>query len=205
MKEGFKRYIRAGVPVSSFENVRVDPLMEIGAVTQTVNVSGEAPLVDTRSATSGTLIDDKRITQLPLNGRNVVNFTTLVPGVTRISITAATGTTPNQRVNVNGNRSYSTNMQLDGGSMFYSETGGSMNMPPPDAVQEIKMITSAVTAEYGRGTAQLSVVTKSGTNEFHGSLWMPSPTTSLMRAASSILVRPSSASTSLAALSADLS
>lgn len=170
-KQGFKKFVRRGVSVSSFQNVRVDALLEIGALTQTVTVVGEAPLVDTRSATSGTLIDDKRITQLPLNGRNVVNFATLIPGVTRINITGATGTDPNQRVNVNGNRSYSTNMQLDGGSMYYSETGGSMNMPPPDAVQEIKMITSGVSAEYGRGTAQLSVVTRSGTNELHGSLW----------------------------------
>src|SRR5437764_1218022 len=71
----------------------------------------------------------------------------------------------------NGNRAYSTNIQLDGGSMFYAHRGQSVNMPPPDAVEEIKVVSSGVTAEYGRGTAVLSTVTRSGGNEMHGSLW----------------------------------
>lgn len=171
-KEGFKKFVRQGVTVTAFQNVRVDAALEVGAVSQSVVVAGEAPLVDTRTSTVGNLVDDKRIVDLPLNGRNIVTFASLVPGVTRASVTSANDVSfSQQRVNVNGNRAYSTNMQLDGGSMYYAHRGQSMNMPPPDAVQEIKVITSGVTAEYGRGTAVISAVTKSGTNELHGTAW----------------------------------
>src|SRR5262249_18493364 len=132
----------------------------------------EAPLVDTRAATVGSLIDDKRIVDLPLNGRNIISFSSIVPGVTRTSITSANEVSfSQQRVNINGNRAYSTNIQLDGGSMFYAHRGQSVNMPPPDAVEEIKVVASGVTAEDGRGTAVLSAVTKSGSHQMHGSLW----------------------------------
>jgi hypothetical protein len=152
--------------------VRVDATLEIGAVTQSVVVEGEAPLVDTRGAAVGTLVDDKRIVDLPLNGRNVLSFANLIPGVTRTAVTGGSDVSfSQQRVNINGNRAYSTNMQLDGGSMFYAHRGQSMNLPPPDSVQEIKVVSAGVTAEYGRGTAVMAAVTKSGTNEFHGSAW----------------------------------
>jgi hypothetical protein len=171
-KEGFKRFVRRGVSVTSFQNVRVDAVLELGAISQSVVVVGEAPLVDTRDSTVGTLVDDKRIVDLPLNGRNVLSFTQLVPGVTRTAVTGGADVSfSQQRINVNGGRAYSTNMQLDGGSMFYAHRGQGLNMPPPDAVQEIKVISAGVTAEYGRGTAVVSAVTKSGTNEFHGSAW----------------------------------
>jgi hypothetical protein len=171
-KAGFKRFQQKGITVTALENVRVDATLQVGDLTQTVTITGEAALVDTRSSVSGTLIDDQRIVQLPLNGRNVINFAVLIPGVTRTAITAPEGVSfDQQRVNINGNRSYNTNMQLDGGSMYYSHRGQAMNMPPPDSVQEIKVITSGATAEYGRGTATFSAVTKSGTNEFHGSAW----------------------------------
>jgi hypothetical protein len=171
-KEGFKKAVRQGISVTSFQNVRVDVTLEVGAVTQSVVVTGDAPLVDTRTATVGTLVDDKRIVDLPLNGRNILTFATLIPGVTRASITGASEVSfSQQRVNVNGSRATATNMQLDGGSMYYAHRGQSLNMPPPDAVQEIKVISSGVTAEYGRGSAVIAAVTRAGTNEFHGSAW----------------------------------
>lgn len=171
-KEGFKKSVRKVISVSSFQNVRVDVTLEVGSVTQSVVVSGDAPLVDTRTATVGTLVDDKRIVDLPLNGRNILTFATLIPGVTRASITGASEVSFSQQlVNVNGSRATATNMQLDGGSMYYAHRGQSLNMPPPDAVQEIKVISSGVTAEYGRGSAVIAAVTRAGTNEFHGSAW----------------------------------
>ncbi|MBS1825647.1 MAG: TonB-dependent receptor [Acidobacteria bacterium] len=171
-KEGFKKSVRRGITVTSFQNVRVDLTLEVGAVTQSVVVEGDAPLVDTRTATVGTLVDDKRIVDLPLNGRNILSFASLIPGVTRTSITGASEVSfSQQRININGSRATATNMQLDGGSMYYAHRGQSLNMPPPDAVQEIKVISSGVTAEYGRGSAVIAAVTKAGTNEFHGSAW----------------------------------
>jgi hypothetical protein len=76
-----------------------------------------------------------------------------------------------QTININGARAYSTNMQLDGASMYYGHRGQGLIQPPPDAVQELRVVTSGVTAEYGRGSGSIIAVTKSGTNEFHGSLW----------------------------------
>lgn len=169
-KEGFKKAVHQGVSVTALQDVRVDFALEVGAVAQSVVVTGEVAEVDTRTSTVGTLVDGQRIVDLPLNGRNVISFSSLVPGVSRTSV-ANTVSSGQQAINVNGNRSYSTNMQLDGGSMYYPMRGQGLNMPPPDAVQEIKFITSGVTAEYGRGTAVFSVVTKSGTNELHGTLW----------------------------------
>ncbi|HWB86281.1 MAG TPA: TonB-dependent receptor [Bryobacteraceae bacterium] len=169
-KEGFKKVVRQQVTVTEMQNVRVDLRFEVGTVSQTVEVSGEPPLVDTHSATLGTLVDGKRITDLPLNGRNVLSLAALVPGVSRTSL-ANTVSSGQQAINVNGNRSYSTNMQLDGGSMYYAHRGQGLIMPPPDAVEEMKIVTAGVTAEYGRGTAVISLITKSGTNELHGSAW----------------------------------
>jgi hypothetical protein len=171
-KEGFKKFVHQGVTVTALQNVRVDATLELGAVTQSVVVTGEASLVDTRNATVSNLVDDKRIVDLPLNGRNILSFSSITPGVTRTSITGANDVSfSQQRININGNRAYSTNIQLDGGSMFYAHRGASLNMPPPDAVQEIKVVSAGVTAEYGRGTAVISAVTKSGTNDLHGSAW----------------------------------
>ncbi len=171
-KEGFKRFTRQGVAVSALRIVRVDVPLEIGAITQSVVITGEAPLVDTRTATVGTLVDDRRIVDLPLNGRNILSFASLIPGVTRSAVTGGADVSfSQQRINVNGSRAYSTNAQLDGASMFYAHRGQTMNMPPPDSVQEIKVISSGVTAEYGRGMAVISAVTKSGTNQMHGSAW----------------------------------
>lgn len=168
--EGFTQLVRQGIAVGALQNVRVDLKLEVGTTSQSIVVTGEVPQVDTRSGTLGTTIDDKKIVDLPLSGRNLVSFTNLAPGVTRIS-TANNVSYNQQRVNINGNRSYSTNMQLDGGSMYYAHRGQALLLPPPDAVGEVKVITAGVSAEYGRGTAVMSVITKSGSNEFHGSLW----------------------------------
>lgn len=170
--QGFKKAVRRGIAVSALQNVRVDLLLEVGPAAQSVVVSAAPPLVDTRSGTLGTLVDDKRIVDLPVAGRNIVNFMNLAPGVGNIA-TANEGKSNynQQRVNINGNRIYSTNTQLDGASLYYAHRGQGILMPPPDAIEEVKVISSGMTAEYGRGTVIMSAVTKSGTNALHGSLF----------------------------------
>lgn len=113
--QGFKKAVRRGIVVSALQNVRVDLALEVGPTAQSVVVTADAPLVDTRSGTVGTLVDDKRIIDLPVSGRNMVNFMYLAPGVGNIA-TANEGKSNynQQRVNINGNRIYSTNTQLDG-------------------------------------------------------------------------------------------
>jgi hypothetical protein len=170
--QGFKKAVHRDVAVAALQNVRVDFAMELGQTSVSVDVTAETPLVDTRSATLGTMVDDKRIVDLPVSGRNMVNFAYLAPGVGNIS-TADEGKSNynQQRLNFNGNRAYNTNMQLDGAAMYYAHRGQGILMPPPDAIEEFKVISSGMTAEYGRGTAVMSAVTKSGTNELHGSAY----------------------------------
>ncbi len=169
--DGYSKFLRESVAVSSLQNVRVDLTLQVGAVTDTVTVTGSAPLIETRTATTGVLIDDKRITDLPQNGRNVLGFVALTPGVVRVALENSIGGFSQQQVNINGNRSSSTNYQLDGASHFAPFRGGGLRLPPPDAVQEFRVVASGMTAEYGRGTAVISAVTKSGTNELHGTLY----------------------------------
>jgi hypothetical protein len=170
--QGFRKAIHRGIAVAALQNVRVDFVLEVGPAATVVDVTADTPLVDTRSATVGTLVEDKRITDLPVSGRNMVNFMYLAPGVGNIA-TANEGRSNynQQRVNINGNRIQSTNTQLDGAAMYYAHRGQGILMPPPDAVQEVRVISSGMTADYGRGTVVMSAVTKSGTNQLHGSVY----------------------------------
>ena len=152
------------------QSLRVDFTLEIGEVTETVTVTSEAPQVDTRSSTIGMLVDDRRITDLPLNGRNVLDLAALVPGVQSVSTTVRPSF-GQQTLRMNGGRHFSVNFLMDGGSINYFHRGQGLGLPPPDAIQEFKLITTGVTAEYGRGFGVMSAVTKSGTNQFHGSAW----------------------------------
>lgn len=167
---GFQKSIRSGLNVVSLGNLRVDIQLAIGDSKQTVEVTGDGALVETRSPTLANLIDGTRIVDLPLNGRNILNLAQTVPGVDRIALQNEGGF-EQQKLNFNGLRSYSTNVQLDGTPMFYAHRGSTVILPPPDAIAEVQVVTSGVTAEYGRGAAVVSSVTKSGTNQFHGSAY----------------------------------
>lgn len=168
--DGFKRYSRAGLSLTAGQVLRVDVRMELGAVSETVSVTAEAPPVNVTTSTLDTQIDDKRLVDLPMNGRNVLSLASLTPGVTRTAL-ANGPSSDQQRINVNGNRSYSTNVMLDGASLSYGHRGQALIQPPPEALAEVKVITSGVGADTGRGSAAISAVTKGGTNQFHGALW----------------------------------
>ena len=168
--EGFRTVERTGLILSAVQSLRVDITLEIGQITETVTVTGQAVQVDTRSTTVGTLVDDRRIQDLPLNGRNVIDLATLAPGIQTVSTTNRPSF-GQQTIRMNGGRHFSVNFLMDGGSMNYFHRGQGLVMPPPDAIQEFKLITTGVSAEFGRGFGVLSSVTKSGTNAFHGSLW----------------------------------
>jgi hypothetical protein len=173
-KDGFKQALHPNMTLTAYQNLRVDMILEVGSLQQQVEVVDQAPLVDTREAVNGALIDDRRIVDLPLNGRNVDDLLSMVPGVSRVlslGPTAATAASEENRININGARIWSTATTLDGGSMYAANTGDGFKMPPPDTVEEIKVITSGATAEYSSGSSLFSVITKSGTNSIHGTLW----------------------------------
>ncbi len=168
--DGFRTTERPGIALSALQSLRVDFVLELGQVTETVTITSQAPQVDTRSTQIGMTVDDRRIKDLPLNGRNPLDLVRLVPGVQRVSTTIRPSF-GQQNMNINGGRHFSVNYLLDGGSMSYFHRSQGLILPPPDAVQEFRVSTTGVTAEHGRGFSVISAVTRSGTNEFHGSLW----------------------------------
>jgi hypothetical protein len=169
-RDGFRSSEVREFEVTTLENVRLDVQLTVGDLSQTITVSSEAVQVDTRSASAGLLVDDRRVRDLPLNGRNVVDLAALTPGVQSTSTTIKADYSQQQIV-VNGGRQTSVNFLLDGASTQFFHRGQGLTLPPPDAVQEFRLVTSGVPAEYGRGFAVLSAVTRSGTNDFHGSAW----------------------------------
>ena len=168
---GFKRVVRGPITLDVNQNARVDLTLQIGAVNEVVEVKSDAPLVDTRDVQLGATIDSKRIQELPLNGRNVYDLMVLTPGTVNVS-TSLTGSNDSNYMNVNGQRVRANNFFLDGAfnnSLF--RNGGNM-APNPDAVDEFHLITSNFDAEYGRLPGSvMNVVTKSGSNSFHGTLF----------------------------------
>jgi len=167
---GFKRYSRTGATLTGGQVLRVDITLEVGAVSDTVVVDTELPPVNVTTSTLDTMIDDKRLVDLPMNGRNMLSLAALTPGVTRDALVNGPSS-DQQHINVNGRRGSATNMVLDGQPMYYGHRGQTLNEPPPDSLEEVKVITSGVAAEFGRGFAVISAVSKGGSNAYHGSLW----------------------------------
>ena len=147
--------------------------MTVGQLQETVAVTATAALVETRSATMSGLVDDRRVQELPLNGRNVVELASTLPGITDVAADEEMGSTRGgPTMIVHGSSRGQNNFTLNGSNFTnYSQTAG-FNPPPPDAVQEIRIQTSTFAAEYGNNAgAQVSMVTKAGSNQFHGSAW----------------------------------
>ncbi len=167
-REGFKRVERRGITVAADERTRVDFSLDIGALTESVTIEAAPPLVESTQASLTTLVDSERMKQLPLNGRNILSLQYLVPGV----VTGAGTGSENSGLSINGARGTSTNYTMDGGNATDGHSNNGMAMPNPDAVQEFSVITFPLSAEFGRGGGgQVNVVTKSGTNDFHATLF----------------------------------
>ncbi len=171
--QGFQKQTQTGVELTVGQNLRVDSTLQVGAVETQVTVGSQAPLVDTTSATITGLIDDRRIVDLPLNGRNIMSLAAILPGVLNV-------TAPQQMVDarggptmdVNGGRGNMNQFTFNGGYFDNPSRNTGINYPPPDAIQEVRIQTHNFSAEYGRNPgSQVNVVSKAGTNEFHGAAW----------------------------------
>ena len=165
---GFKAFVRTGILLQLRENVRVDAQLQIGQVSDSIEVTGVASLVESYSTVRGEVIENKRITELPLNRRNPLQLAALVTGVTSISTRIArdAGNRNGNYVNVNGSRSNETDYQLNGVRFAGSSNHSGLNYPSPDALQEFKLITNPNSAEYGMWSgAVFTAVTRSGTNQ----------------------------------------
>ncbi len=170
---GFRQFRRTAVTLDASQNVRLDAQLLLGSITESVTITANATSVESRSAMMGSLIEDRRLTELPINGRNVIDLVSLLPGVSQVSAPQTfTGDRSGPTASVSGSRGNSNLFLFDGQEFnaVFRNTG--LNYPPPDALQEVKVLTSSFSAEYGRNSGSVfNVVTKSGTNQLHGTLW----------------------------------
>ncbi|HZS07980.1 MAG TPA: TonB-dependent receptor [Blastocatellia bacterium] len=176
--QGFARAVAENVQLAVNARQRVDLVLKAGAVTETVNVSADAvQLLETESSDRGQVINRQQIVNLPLNGRSYADLALLAPGVRRSILSAQESGTRDASFNVNGLRSSLNNFVLDGvDNNFYGTSNQGFSnqvvQASPDALQEFKVQTNNFSAEYGRaGGAIINASLRSGTNEFHGSVY----------------------------------
>src|SRR3989449_1913887 len=173
-RQGFKKAVEPSVEVGVNQVVRVNLRLQVGAVTQTVEVTSAPPLVQTETSSLGTLETERRIVDLPLNQRNFIGLAYLSPGANsgQTGSNASGGVFENERANealsVNGLRVSNNNFLLNGVDNNEFGLGGVVVLPPPDAIQEFRTEENSMSAEFGRGGAAVNVVVKSGTNKIHG-------------------------------------
>jgi outer membrane receptor protein involved in Fe transport len=172
---GFKKFVRSGLVLEVNQTARVDVTLQVGAVTETLTVVEAAPLVNTENAALGRVTENKEITELPIVDRNVYGLLTLTAGVENNVNNTFTLGFPEQRTNINGGSdggAGSVSYYLDGGSNMNGLRNTGAIAPNPDAVQEFKLITNSYSAEYGHFSGGVvTILTKSGTNALHGSLF----------------------------------
>jgi hypothetical protein len=159
---GFRQERTAGITLRIGQLARVDFKLQVGAVTEAVEVSAQGVLLDTQSATMAATVSQERIVDLPLNGRNYVSLGNLTPGV------VASGTS----FAANGARSFYQQISYDGTNVIQQRSNNGAPPPIIDAIQEFKIQTGDYSAEYGGNAgANVQVQLRSGTNRFHGGAW----------------------------------
>jgi hypothetical protein len=169
--QGFQTAELSNFVLRQGETARPTITLGLATVTESITVTGDAPLLQTQSASVGQVINEKQIETLPLNGRSVLSLASLSAGVTPRDPNRNTQFgRRNQFVTVEGGRDSSTNYTIDGVYVRSLRFNNLSLNPPLDAVQEVSLLRNSFSTEYGQGQAVVSIVTKSGTNQLHGSL-----------------------------------
>jgi hypothetical protein len=167
---GFKTLSRTDLTLAVAQNARLDFKLEVGNVVDSVTVSADSETVNTMSAELGTVVDNTRVAEMPLNGRTFYSLATLVPGVAP----PVQGSSLGYRggFNVSGSCEGCNNFSLNGIENNDNTTMAPMLRPSIDAIQEFTILTGVYPAQYGYGSGgQVVVTTKSGTNDFHGTVY----------------------------------
>ena len=177
-KEGFAPFLQQGIVLQANTQVRANAVLQVRTGAEQVTVSASAALVQTSSSTLVQVVETRRIEDLPLNGRNVLQLLNLNAGVSDRGVATAAsgvnlgGTSYINTVSMNGARGNSSNFLLDNADHNEAQSNLARPFPNVDAVQEFSVQTSSFDAQYGRGVGGvINVVTKSGTNDFHGTLF----------------------------------
>jgi hypothetical protein len=170
---GFKKNIQRGVNVDLNQVVTINSLLQIGQSRETVEVTSEAPLVDTTSTQLGSIMDAHQVSNLPLNSRDTYQLLQLQPGVQGVGGSDLFyGSNTAGAVSVNGGRGRSNNFNVNGGDGNDLFVNSPAIQPTPDSIAEFRVLSNTFDAEYGRNSgAVINVVTKSGTNGLHGSVY----------------------------------
>jgi hypothetical protein len=170
-KSGFEKTTQGPLELTVNAHLKMDFQLKVGSQTTTVTVEATAPLLDTQTSSVGTTVDREKVVQLPLNGRQFLELTLFTPGV----VPGTQGSENSERggaINVNGMRESMNSFWLDGMDNTSIGVGQYVVAPPIDSVQEFRMETGTYEAKFGANAgAQINMVTKSGTNEFHGSVY----------------------------------
>src|SRR3974390_1299313 len=174
-RQGFKKYVQEGISLSVNQTATVMVHLAIGLPTQEVQVSTDAPLVEPEATSLGQTVGEREVLDLPLNGRHFTQLGLLQPGVAPVTpgLLEAGGTLrEGQAYAVNGQRPESNNFLIDGADNFNAVDGGFVLEPPVDAISEFRILTHTANAEFGHSTGSTTnIVTRSGTNSFHGAAW----------------------------------
>jgi hypothetical protein len=170
--KGFKSYANRNLQLTVNQVLRLDVVLEVGSETQTVTVEAAAPLVNTEEGRMSAVVTGTQIENMPLNGRNVYALMQLIPGaVDATGVNLENAGSGGLATNVNGTRLNFNGFLLDGVANK-GLTGGSNAQPSPDFVQEFRIMTNNISAEFGNAAGSVTDVSiKSGTNNFHGGVW----------------------------------
>ena len=172
---GFRTFRRDGVVVEADRSLAIPVTLAVGQVTDTIEVSGGAMLLEPNTSSLGTVMDSRKVEDLPLNGRNPMGLANLIPTVRGVGYFGGQilSTWRTAAVNISGGQPILNAFLIDGAANDKNgDAAGAFSYLTVEATQEFKVLTNAMSAEYGRtGGGVISVISKSGTNEYHGSLF----------------------------------
>jgi Carboxypeptidase regulatory-like domain len=173
--QGFKKFVHTSITLEVNQVLTLNAVLQPGGAQEVVEVTSQAPLVDTTSTQLGAVVDDRSVSQLPLNARDTYQFLQLQPGVmstTGSGNQIAYGSDKSGSVSVNGGRGRANNFSVNGGDANDQFVNLPTVQPSPDSIAEFRVLTNTFDAEYGRNSGSVvNVITKSGTNDWHGNLY----------------------------------
>jgi hypothetical protein len=167
--QGFSRIENRGIVLNVGQTLDVNMTLKVASLQESVTVTGETPLIESRSSSVGGVVDIGRIESLPLNGRQFANLAATIPGV-GLGFHSDPTKSSQYSPQINGGNGRNVNYQIDGGDNNDDTVGGLLQLFPLEAIQEFNFVTQRFKAEYGRSNGGvMNIVTKSGTNDLRGS------------------------------------